>query len=104
MASTAVLAEKRPERLTIRLGDSLRDQVQRRAEENGTTVSNYVVHCLAAETDEQPFLGQTLSDELRAVQRLLVLPEKDGDKMTSVQRLFLIRRLARLVMLIAGGH
>ncbi len=66
----AMLREKRIERITIRLGDTLKADLKQRARINGTSLSNYLVHLAAMEDGPQAEAGQTSSDiigELRWV-------------------------------------
>lgn len=101
--SQALVAEKRIQRMSIRLGDTLRTRLEERARACGSTLSNYVCHYLASEFEDQPEQGQTLADDFIAMERTLQMTGADLENATALQRLWLIRRLARITMMLAGG-
>lgn len=101
--SQALVAEKRISRMSIRLGDTLRARLEEKAHACGSSLSNYVLHYLASEFDDQPEVGETLADDFISLERTLQMSGADLEDATALQRLWLIRRLARITMMLAGG-
>lgn len=97
-----LINEKRISRITLRLSDTLRESIQRWADQAGTTMSSHVVNLLAMGGEMQAEDGQTWSDKISALKRALDLAESD-DHLTAAQKLYVIGRLTSVQQMILAG-
>ena len=103
MQRQALLAEKRIDRMTVRLPDTLKRELELSARTSGTTLSDYVVHIAAERSNGQAVACRTLSDEAASLATMLEAAHGDFSDATSLQRLWLIRKMAKVTMMLAGG-
>jgi hypothetical protein len=96
------LVRMKPAREKLALLEAIRTPTKSEIQKMNA-VRDYVVHLAAERSNGQALSCQTLSDEAASLATMLEAAHGDFSDATSLQRLWLIRKLAKVAMMLAGG-